>query len=161
MPPHDKSSTFHPAPLSSNLSIPELYQYHALNSPKHPVFAYSDTNARTSTTICYQEAWTCIQTTACIISEHMARVPIIPGKERPVIAIMAQSDTMSHIYSILAIMALGYVAFPMSPRNDAQTAANLLKATGVQYMLVDTGGSIHALARDAVQTLQKFGDEIG
>ncbi|KAJ6507578.1 acetyl-CoA synthetase-like protein [Mycena vulgaris] len=156
-----KCSTFNPAPPDSNLSITELYEYHALNSPTHPLFAYSDITAGTTTSISYQEAWKGIQKTAQIISGHLSRTPILAGEKRAVIAVLAQSDTLSHIYLSVAIMSLGHVVFPMSPRNGAQITANLLRDTGVRYLFVDKGGPIHELAKEVVQRLSAEGIPIG
>ncbi|KAJ7446333.1 acetyl-CoA synthetase-like protein [Mycena latifolia] len=147
------TSTFHPAPEDSNLSITELYEYHALNSPTHPLFAYSDIKAGTTTSISYRGAWKSIQRAAGIVSRHLSRIPDRSGNKRPVIAILAQSDTLSHIYLSLAIMSLGYIAFPMAPRNTAQITANLLKDTGVRYIFVDTSGPINNLAKEVSELL--------
>ncbi|KAJ7679919.1 hypothetical protein B0H17DRAFT_1138933 [Mycena rosella] len=67
MVPHIQASTVHLAPLKNNLSIPELYEYHAQNSPEHPVFAYSDTSTGTTTSVSYLQAWDGVQSAACSI----------------------------------------------------------------------------------------------
>ncbi|KAJ7078089.1 acetyl-CoA synthetase-like protein [Mycena epipterygia] len=146
------SSTFHPAPVDHNLSIPELYEYHALNSPTHPVFMYSDVDSGTSKFITYREAWNGIRQAAGIVSQHFAVSGPSPD-QRAVIAVLAQSDTLSYIYLVIGIMSLGFTAFPMSPRNNAEATANLLKKTGALRMFTNTDGPISDLAKEAVALL--------
>jgi acyl-CoA synthetase (AMP-forming)/AMP-acid ligase II len=86
------ASTFCPAPLDHNLSLPELYEYHALHSQSHPVFAYSDIVTGTPTSISYSEAWTNIQRVAVVVSAQLSESPgADPHKRPPVIAVLAQS----------------------------------------------------------------------
>ncbi|KAJ7608939.1 hypothetical protein DFH06DRAFT_1376853, partial [Mycena polygramma] len=152
------ASTFHPAPLDLSLSVPELYEYHAEHSPNHPVFVYSDIGAESPTSISYSEAWKHIQSVARIVSAHVSRLPHQRG--RTVIAVLAQSDTFSHIYLIVAIMTLGYAAFPMAPRNNAEITARLLKATGTACVFTESEGPVNDLAREAVGLLSAEGIEI-
>ena len=37
-----KSTTFKPAPLDGSLTIPELYDWHQIHTPNHPLFEYAD-----------------------------------------------------------------------------------------------------------------------
>lgn len=86
-----RSATFHPAPFDHTLSIPELYEYHAFNSPAHPVFMYSDVDSGTSTLVTYAEAWEGIRRAAGIVAQHVAASGSTGSDERPVIAILALS----------------------------------------------------------------------
>jgi hypothetical protein len=67
---------------------------------------------------------------------------------------------LSHIYLLVAIMTLGFTAFPMAPRNNAETTVNLLKATGASYMFVEPGGAINELAEEVAGLLVGQGTEI-
>ncbi|KAJ7485527.1 acetyl-CoA synthetase-like protein [Mycena latifolia] len=153
------SSTFHAPPFDHNLSIPELYEYHALNSPTHPVFMYSDVEAGTSKFITYREAWQGIRQAAATVSQHLSKLTVQdePTKQGPVIAVLAVTDTLSYIYLLIAIMSLGLTAFPMSPRNNAEATANLLKNTGALSMFTNTNGPVSDLAKEAVALLSKDG----
>ncbi|KAJ7171157.1 acetyl-CoA synthetase-like protein [Mycena filopes] len=152
------SSTFHPAPLDHDLSIPELYKHHALNSPTHPVFMYSDVDAGTTTFITYREAWAGISKAAAMVSQHISKSRSTPAKNSSmVIAVLAQSDSLSYIYLLIAIMSLGHTAFPMSPRNNAEATAHLLEKTGASYIFTNTEGTSPSLVKDAVALLSKQG----
>ncbi|KAJ7105399.1 acetyl-CoA synthetase-like protein [Mycena crocata] len=150
------STTFHPAPFDHNLSIPELYEYHSLNSPTHPVFMYSDVETGISKFVSYYEAWQGICRAAFLVSQHF---PNTSGSrhEVPVIAVLAASDNLSYIYLLLGIMALGLTAFPMSTRNNAKATAILIKETGALYMFTNTDGPINDLANETAEMLSKDG----
>ncbi|KAJ7136795.1 acetyl-CoA synthetase-like protein [Mycena epipterygia] len=154
------SATFHPAPRDHTLSIPELYEYHALNSPAHVVFMYSDVESGTSTFVTYAEAWEGICRAAGIVAQHVAASGSTSAEERPVIAVLALSDSLSYIYLLIGIMSLGWTAFPMSPRNSAEGTARLLKETGASRIFTNTDGPINSLARDAAALLASDGVEL-
>ncbi|KAJ6595668.1 acetyl-CoA synthetase-like protein [Mycena vulgaris] len=156
------SSTFHPAPFDHNFSIPELYEYHALNSPTHPVFMYSVVEAGTSKFITYCEAWQGICRAATIVSQHFLKSRPIPDprNQPPVVAVLGSSDTLSYIYLLIGIMSLGLTAFPMAPRNTAEAAAILLKETGALQMFTNTEGPIADLAKETAALLSKDGVEL-
>ena len=61
------------------------------------------------------------------------------------------------MYLLMAIMNLGFPAFPMSPRNSAEATAELLKQTGAVQMFTNTDGPIHALAKETAALLSKDG----
>ncbi len=87
-----KSETFQPAPFDHGLSVPGLYQYHAKNSPKHPVFTYSDPDTQARNDISYRKAWEIISTTATIVFDHCDKRPVTESTNtRPVIGVLALS----------------------------------------------------------------------
>ncbi|KAJ7276812.1 acetyl-CoA synthetase-like protein [Mycena rebaudengoi] len=151
------SLTFHAAPFDHNLSIPELYEYHALNSPNHPVFMYSDLETGTSKFITYSEAWQGIRQAADMVSQHISKPMQPEAKEITVVAVLALTDTLSYIYLTIAIMSIGLTAFPLSPRNNAEATANLLKMTGALCIFANTDGPINHLAKAAAMVLSKDG----
>ncbi|KAJ7742651.1 acetyl-CoA synthetase-like protein [Mycena maculata] len=139
------SPTFHAAPFDHNLSIPELYKYHALNSPTHPVFMYSDVDAGNTKFVTYSEAWRCICQAVTIVSRHLGPIP---------------SNTLSYIYLLIGIMSLGLTAFPMSPRNNAEATADLLKKSGAMQLFTNTEGPIHTLTKETTALLHEDGVEL-
>ncbi len=52
------SSTFKPPPLDESLTFPELFDYNAIHSPKHPLFRYDDPDNGGFRTILWEEAVT-------------------------------------------------------------------------------------------------------
>ncbi|KAI0708460.1 acetyl-CoA synthetase-like protein [Earliella scabrosa] len=154
------SATFHPAPLDHGLSVPGLYEYHARNSPDHPVFTYSDTATQHTTDVLYRDAWSAISTIAGIILDRCndQHTPTGTGNsKRPVIAVLALADSLSYIYTLVAIMSLGYTAFPLSPRSSSTVTAHLLETTGASQLLVSDDAAMQSLAQAAIAILEQKG----
>ncbi|KAJ6494041.1 acetyl-CoA synthetase-like protein [Mycena vitilis] len=153
------SSTFCPAPFDHKLSIPELYEYHARNSPEHPVFMYSDLEVGSTTLVTYSEAWQGILRAVAFVSQHLSASRRVDSKPA-VIAVLALSDTLSYIYLLIAIMSLGHTAFPLAPRNNAEATASLLRATGARRVFCNLDGPSSELARKAAVLLAKEGVQL-
>ncbi|KAI0669500.1 hypothetical protein C8Q78DRAFT_1080217 [Trametes maxima] len=182
--------TFHPPPFDNNLSIPQLYEYHARHSPAHPVFAYADPDTGVIHDVTFSEAWGCISTVAGIVSQRIQQsenlrsngtgTPQDDTSEAPpshntsasttrarrTISILAPVDTLTYIYTMVAIMALGHTAFPLATINSAEAVAHLLGTTAgpgtVVQLLVPTGGDDHSqetqrIAREAADILRARG----
>ena len=98
------SQTFHAAPFQHGLSVAGLYEYHAINSPKHPVFTYTDTASGISYDILYADGWRDICKVANIVQErysqttHYTQYTKDPQK-RPVIGILALAGALNHLHS--------------------------------------------------------------
>ncbi|KAI0708459.1 acetyl-CoA synthetase-like protein [Earliella scabrosa] len=156
------SATFHPAPLDYGLSVPGLYEYHARNSPDHPVFTYSDIATQHTTDVLYRNAWSAISTIAGTILDRCnnKHTSTRTSTTRPIIAVLALADSLSYIYTLVAIMSLGYTAFPLSPRNSSTVTAHLLESTGACQLLVSGDTAMQSFAQAAVTILKQKGVEI-
>ena len=63
------------------------------------------------------------------------------------------TDSLSYIYLMVAIMALGYTAFPLSPRNSASVTAHLIRTVGVEQVYVSADAAMQSLMKDSVGVL--------
>ena len=54
---------------------------------------------------------------------------------------------------MVAIMSLGFIAFPLSPRNNPTVTAHLLEKIGVDLLFVSEDSAMQALAREANELL--------
>ncbi|OSC97571.1 acetyl-CoA synthetase-like protein [Trametes coccinea BRFM310] len=155
------STTFKAPSLDHGLSLAGLYEYHAKNSPNHAAWAYAEPDTRVLRDITYAEAWDKIKRVATTVSRNMASLPAQQsqefGKKRPVIGVLALSDTLSYMYLIIAIISLGYTAFPLSPRNSAAVTAHLLESMGVVQLYASKDAGMQTLAREAIEILAKKG----
>ncbi|KAL7277648.1 hypothetical protein ACG7TL_008575 [Trametes sanguinea] len=155
------STTFKAPSLNHGLSLAGLYKYHAKNSPNHAAWAYAEPDTRVLRDITYAEAWDKIERVATTVSRNMTSLPAQQsqefGKKRPVIGVLALSDTLSYMYLIIAIISLGYTAFPLSPRNSAAVTAHLLESTGVVQLYASKDAGMQTLAREAIEILAKKG----
>lgn len=70
------------------------------------------------------------------------------------------SDALSYIYLAVAIMGLGYTAFPLSPRNSPTVTAHLLEITGVVQLFVSDDPSMQTLAKESAKLLAERGREV-
>ncbi|KAF7797380.1 hypothetical protein EIP86_008575 [Pleurotus ostreatoroseus] len=146
--------SFHPVPLKHDYSIPGLYAFHAEHSPDHPVFAYADFENGITHNITYVEAWRDIRKVAATVSARCSLATAATGtQKRQIISILALSDTLSYVYLTLAIMSLGHIAFPLSPRNSPVVTAHLLEKVGVDYIFVSEDPDMQALAKEANELL--------
>ncbi|KIK61185.1 hypothetical protein GYMLUDRAFT_43259 [Collybiopsis luxurians FD-317 M1] len=162
------SSTFHRPPLDGSLTVPELFAWHARNSPNHPVFIYpADDENQDAHTICYPEVYKAIGVAAKMVknslklgAEHHARLALKSGgKDAPVIGILAVADTISYYTLILGIMHLGFTPFPISTRNSALGVAHLLKKAEVVQLYVSNDSAMQKLAHDALRHMKESGDD--
>lgn len=64
------SSTFTRPPIKESPTIPEIYAFHALNSPQHPLFIHADDTTGSNREICYPEAYAAIQRGHTIVSRN-------------------------------------------------------------------------------------------
>lgn len=84
------STTFRPPLLDGSLSIPEIYEWQAANSPNHRIFVYANDDGSVRN-ILWPEAVAAIHTGASLIQRLTGRLQ--PQSERPVIAILAAAGT--------------------------------------------------------------------
>lgn len=75
------STTFSRPPFDTKLTIPELFEHHAKNSPNHPVFAYIDDDGK-ERVLYYPEVYRGIQKAATIAHAHYARRAAQYAKEQ-------------------------------------------------------------------------------
>ena len=100
------SKTFTPPGLDTNLTIPELFEFHAKHSPEHPVFIYADDD-QNEHVIRFPEVWRAIRKSATLSSAHYSRMAKYyaeaqVGKSEddpPVIGILATAGM--HLISII------------------------------------------------------------
>ncbi|KAI0325855.1 acetyl-CoA synthetase-like protein [Cubamyces sp. BRFM 1775] len=157
-------STFTFPPLDDVLSVPQLYEFHAKNSPDHPVYMYVDPVTGALCDITYAEVWARIGVAMKLISRRQSTLPDrgISGRagSRTVIGIVALSDALSYIYTMLAIVSLGDAVFPMSLGNSAQAIAHLAETTGIRQIFVSEDEGTQALVHDAAGLLREKGIEV-
>ncbi|KIJ28553.1 hypothetical protein M422DRAFT_131845, partial [Sphaerobolus stellatus SS14] len=129
------SNTFKIPPLDGSLTVPELYEWVAKNSPKHPLFVYSTESGEVKT-IYWDDAIRAIHKCAKIVKETISLALHIPQEEAPVIAILAQCDSPSYLAMHMSILRANCVSFLISSRNSPAAVAHLIKEVNVEYVAV-------------------------
>ncbi len=69
-------------------------------------------------------------------------------------------DTITYIYTHVAIMSLGYIAFPLAPRTTPAVIAHLLSSTGAKHVIASEDASVQVLLRDACDILKDKGLQV-
>ncbi|KAH9851134.1 acetyl-CoA synthetase-like protein [Lenzites betulinus] len=153
-------STFNPPRADHVLSIVGLYEYHAKHSPDHPVFKYAHPGAASARSVTFSEAWGTIGSAAELISERcppLSETALDDTKDSPVVGIYAICDTLTYIYTIIALMGLGYAVFPLATRNNAESAAHLLQTKCVTRIFVSSDEKTQGIVRQAKEILAEKG----
>ncbi|KAJ7367487.1 hypothetical protein DFH08DRAFT_677095 [Mycena albidolilacea] len=143
------SPTFIPPPLDGTLTIAQLYDWHFHNSPRHRLFVYPLADGSTRT-IFLSEAIRAAYVGSTILRQRFGWLPGTDSK--PVVSILAPSETITYFILFLSCLRANYVVFPISPRLSAPAIANLIHNAGVKYLLVTPATS--DLADAAIQTLK-------
>ncbi|KAF8200278.1 hypothetical protein BJ912DRAFT_1020035 [Pholiota molesta] len=146
-----QSKTFRPPPLDRSLTLPEIYDWHLVNTPDHRLFIFADENQNTRT-IYWPEAVKAVYNGARFLRNNIDRKQ--DSDTIPIVAILAMADTITYFTMIMAIMRAGYIAFPISPRNSPSAVAHLIKSVGVQYVLVGNDQSMSDLADGSIRALK-------
>ncbi|TFK37074.1 hypothetical protein BDQ12DRAFT_221196 [Crucibulum laeve] len=139
------STTFTPPPLDGSLSLPEIFDYHASQSPHHPLFVYEENGL--VEVITWSHAVRAIHTAARYIDRFLS--PDGTHNRSTVIAILANTDTFTYFVLIVGILRAGFQAFPISPRNSPAGIAHLLHATHATHIIMSHDPGIQRLASAA------------
>lgn len=156
-----RSSTFKPPPLDGSLALPEIYDWHLINSPAHPLLTFTQSDG-TLRIICWREFVRAAHEAGYILQRRFGEVKDIIRP--PVIGIIASSgewcilvstlprsqrrspaDTLTYFTVMIGISRMGYTVFPISPRNSPSTISHLIKKTNISHILVGTGDSFSEL----------------
>ncbi|KAK0238145.1 hypothetical protein EDD85DRAFT_921521 [Armillaria nabsnona] len=149
------SKTFIPPPLDGSLTLPEIYDWHSKHNPGHRLFVYTQQDG-TPRTVYWPEAVRAVHTGAKLFRDRLGWKP--GPNEKPVVAILAISDTITYWVTLMSIMKADYVVFPISPRNSTEAVAHLLKMVSVRYVLVSKDPAMQAILKGALDVLRLSAD---
>ncbi|KAI0350525.1 acetyl-CoA synthetase-like protein [Trametes cingulata] len=157
------STTWTRPPFYGDMTLPELFAFHAEKSPEHPVIVYDDEQGVVQT-LHYKEVYPAIRRAADFVSEHLrSQSPSgAPNgiREQPVVGILAILDNITFTTLLTGIMYLGYTPFPISVRNSAVAVAHLIRRTSVRDLLVSHDAAMQRVAQEAKEELAKEGYEV-
>ena len=141
------STTFTNPGIDTTLTIPQLFEFHAKHSPKHPVFVYADDDQKEHV-ICFPEVYRAIRKAATLSSAHYNRLSDYytqaqVGKsenEPPVIGILATAGTHMSIPPLLRSRS------PIAPFSRGHHHSRL-------YIVLHVRGGPHVPRADPVPDL--------
>lgn len=166
MSPH---SNFTTPPLDGSLTIPEIYDWHYKHNPNYPVFKYAD--GHNVKHLLYSD----LVPAAHRAGRYIAAVTNLDvNADRstyPIVALLSTAgnatyllihdiiftaflkDTVTAYTTLIGMLRVGVVAFPITPRFSAAVIAHLLAKTGISYIFVSAENRMHNLAQDAIAAL--------
>ncbi|KAF5349787.1 hypothetical protein D9758_010217 [Tetrapyrgos nigripes] len=115
--------------LSTQLSIPELLDFHLTNNPDFPLYVFANDDSGSQTEISMLEY---------IRAAHRAGAPIrANGSSRPgeIVAIVALLDAIVYSAIISGMMKVGLVPFPISTFLSPDAIAKMLQVNNVRRVI--------------------------
>ncbi|THH07788.1 hypothetical protein EW145_g3144 [Phellinidium pouzarii] len=145
-----QSSTFVQPPLDFSISFPALFDWQAEHSPKHPLFVFEDAPGYFRT-ILWAEAIQGIHRATQFVRNAVGNGAQSGSGVEPVLAILANSDTISFFSFLAGALRTGLTLFPVSPRNSAPAVAALLSQTRATHLFISAEPANHKLADAALK----------
>ncbi|KAF5361117.1 hypothetical protein D9758_009087 [Tetrapyrgos nigripes] len=146
-------STFKPPPLDGSMILPEVFDYNGTENPEHTLFRYVQNDQQRNVT--WGDARQAFHNVGTIVKEHIGSVV---DTSRPVVAVLAVSDSTTYMTVICGIMRAGFIPFPISPRNSAVAVAHLINVTKSKYVLVSSDTAMQGLYNIAREQFPKDSD---
>ncbi|KAK0451170.1 NRPS-like enzyme [Desarmillaria tabescens] len=124
------SLTFKPPPVDGSLTFPELFDYNATHSPKHPLFRYDDPDNGGFRTILWEEGVAAFHTAGYYFKKHIhSDAPVTVG-------ILANTNSITYFTVMASLMRLGFTPFPISIRNSVAAIVHLMKSSGAKHLII-------------------------
>ncbi|KAK0480363.1 NRPS-like enzyme [Armillaria novae-zelandiae] len=132
------SLTFKPPPLDGSLTFPELFDYNATHSPKHPLFRYNDPDNGGFRTILWEEGVAAFHTAGHYFKKYIhADAPVTVG-------ILANINSITYFTVLASLMRVGFIPFPISIRSPVLAIVHLMKSTGARHLIVSQDASLQS-----------------
>ncbi|KAJ7579078.1 hypothetical protein C8J56DRAFT_1006701 [Mycena floridula] len=144
------SDSFRPPPLDGSLTLAQIWDWHAENTPEHRLFVYANSDGSIRT-ILWPEAVRAVHTGANMLGSRVTH----SFSAKPVVAIVAMSDSITYLTMMMSIMRTNFIAFPISPRNSPGAVAHLFNKVNVSHVLVGRDPSMRDLAKAALEVLKR------
>ncbi|KAK0184796.1 NRPS-like enzyme [Armillaria mellea] len=145
--PDVNSLTFKPPPLDGSLIFPELFDYNAIHSPKHPLFRFDDPENGGFRTILWEEGVAAFHTAGHYFIKY------VHGDAPVTVGILANTNSITYFTVLASLMRLGFIPFPISTRNPVDAIVHLIKSTGVKHLIVSQDASLQNTAAIVCQQL--------
>lgn len=125
-----------PPPLDGSLTFPELFDYNATHSPRHPLFRYNDPDNGGFRTIFWEEGVAAFHTAGHYFKKY------IHGDTPVTVGILANINSITYFTILASLMRAGFIPFPMSIRNPVPAIVHLMKSTGARHLIVSQDASL-------------------
>ncbi|KAJ7218214.1 hypothetical protein C8J57DRAFT_1095682 [Mycena rebaudengoi] len=147
---------FRTPPLDGHMTIPEILEWHSANNPGHSLFVHTTQDGLKYVT--YQDFSPAMHRAGRYVAS-LCGLPLC-GPAPAVIAILATSDTMTTLTTMMGMVRAGLVVFPLSPRFSPDVLGHLLATKLVQHVLVSTEPHIKQLAKNACAVARQLSPSV-
>ncbi|KAF7309199.1 Acetyl-CoA synthetase-like protein [Mycena kentingensis (nom. inval.)] len=139
------SETWSPPPPDSALTLPGILDFQLTHSPDHVAYVYEDADGTLVRILYRQFIGTVYKACAAILRDVEFFQKTQDGKA--VVAVFANTDSLTYSMLVTAIMRAGFTPFCISPRSAAPSLANLLRQTKPVAIYVAGEAAKQELAR--------------
>lgn len=143
-------------PLDGSLTVPEIYDFHYDNNPNHAVFAYGNPLAEADgiAFVPYSKVIPAAHRAGWLISNAADFDLRQERATRPLVAVLAASDTITFFTTFLGMFRAGIPFLALSPRNSPAALAHLLRTTKPTHLFTSADASLLELAKDTFKLLE-------
>ncbi|KAF8199439.1 hypothetical protein BJ912DRAFT_650812 [Pholiota molesta] len=108
-----------------SLTLPETLAFHDRYNANIPMYVFCEDGRADVTEISYRQF-----VRACYEIPRATNLPqgsLASASKKPVVAVIALSDTLVYQTTVAGLMHAGYIPFPISHRNTVEAIANLIR----------------------------------
>ncbi|KAF5372437.1 hypothetical protein D9757_009922 [Collybiopsis confluens] len=143
--------------LSRFTSIPDIYDWNFHNNPDYPVFTYQNDQGR-RLFASYGAVVPAAHKAAFHVSNTLGLDISADRGSYPTVALLTTADTVTTYTTLIGMLHLGLLVFPISPRFSPQVIAHLLEKSNATAVLVSDDW-LHGLASNAIDILMNSGSK--
>ncbi|KXN81361.1 hypothetical protein AN958_04748 [Leucoagaricus sp. SymC.cos] len=148
------NEVFTPPPLDRQLIVPQIFDWHYLHNPDHPVFVYAHRadagQIPALNQITFKTVVPAAHRAGHLVAERCGFDLNNDYRTYSTVAMLAIADTITTFTTIVGMMRAGITVFPISPRFSPPVIAHLLAKNGVSHVLVSPEQHLQELAKEVI-----------
>ncbi|KAF8196149.1 hypothetical protein BJ912DRAFT_846943 [Pholiota molesta] len=150
----DLKSTFIPPLLDGSRDLLQIIAHNAQHNAPYPLFRYASANGAVET-ITWGGATKAFDVAARFVLDSATFKVAEDADAPPVVAILANLDSITYYALVVGIMKAGFTAFPISTRNSADGVAHLLAKTSSRLLFASADAAVARLAELLARSLKQ------
>ncbi|TFK94521.1 acetyl-CoA synthetase-like protein [Polyporus arcularius HHB13444] len=139
----------------TDITVAQLYEWHAKENPDYPLFIYQDGDSLEYIT--HSKAYRAIDRVARYVASIAGTGSREASSNQPVVALFANTDTITYFCTALGVMRAGCTLFLVSTRNNSAALVDMFQRTGTAHVLISSDPFIREVGDEALQTLAASG----
>ncbi|KAG8908187.1 hypothetical protein FRB99_008730 [Tulasnella sp. 403] len=147
---------FIPPPLDYSVTLPQIFDHHRQYSSSHTFYRYEGDDGEIKT-IPWGDLVKAVHRAARIVKTAALDAGVQDG-ENAVFGILAATDTITYITTLMGVLRAGFTGFPISSRNSPAALAHLLGKTNAKVLITTQDDPTQALVSSGIQLLSENGN---